>query len=264
MVTSLSTAVEDLYRGLAGWRLWTLLGWYDVRRRYRRSVFGPLWTTLSMAILVAALGTLYTKLFNRTPEVYIPHLALGFLTWTLLANIITGSCQSFIAAERYIKEIRVPLSTFVYRTIFLNLIVFLYQSLVYVVVAILFDIKPGPAGLLAVPGFLLIILNALWIGLVLGILATRYRDIVEIVSNIIRILFFLTPILWLPDMMGGGRSVLLDFNPFYHFVELLRAPLLGSAPHALAWLVAGGTAALGCPLALWIFARFKSRVAYWL
>ncbi len=263
MVGLLAVANDDLRGGLARWPFWTTLGWYDVRRRYRRSVFGPLWTTLSIAIFVAALGLLYSKLFNRAPEVYVPHLALGMLAWTLLASIIDGGCQVFISAERYIKEIGIPLSTFVFRMIWRSVIIFLYQSILFVAVALIFDIRPGPVALLAVAGLALIILNAMWVELLLGILATRYRDIPEIIGNVIRIVFFLTPIIWMPDMVGR-RTELLDFNPFYHFVELIRAPLLGHEPETLAWLTALGAAIVGWPAALLVFARFKNRVAYWL
>lgn len=264
MVNTLSGAQRDLRDGLANWHLWTLLGWYDVRRRYRRSIFGPLWTTLSMAIFVMALGALYAKLFGRPPSVYIPHLTLGFLAWTFLAGVIGGGCNAFVASERYIKEIRVPLSAFVYRMIWQQVIMFCYQSLVFVAVAAFFQIKPGPVALLAVAGFALFILNAVWVGLFMGVLATRYRDIPEIMNNIIRIVFFLTPILWMPEMVGEGRSLLLDFNPFYHFIEIVRAPLLGNAPHEKAWVVALGFAAVGWPLALLLFARARGRIAYWL
>ena len=263
MIDSLAKAKNDIVGGLMRWQLWSLLGWYDLRRRYRRSVFGPLWTTFSIAIFVAALGTLYAKLFNRSPEIYIPHLTLGFLAWTFFANTISGSCGAFVSAERYIKEMSVPLSTFIYRIIYQNVIIFLYQSLVYVAVAFVFGIMPGFYVFLAVLGFGLILINAVWVGLLMGVLAARYRDIPEIVSNIMRIAFFLTPILWTPDMVGR-RTELLDLNPFYHFIELLRAPLLGNAPQALAWWVALGFALVGWVAALLIFARLRNQIVYWL
>jgi ABC-type polysaccharide/polyol phosphate export permease len=181
-----------------------------------------------------------------------------------LAGVIGGSCNAFVASERYIKEIRVPLSAFVYRVIWQHVIMLCYQSLVFVVVAVIFDIRLGPLALLAAVGFALFLVNAVWVGLFMGVLATRYRDIPEIVNNIIRIVFFVTPILWMPEMAGEGRSMLLDFNPFYHFIELIRAPLLGGAPHPGAWIVALGTAAVGWPLALLLFARARGRIAYWL
>lgn len=262
-IIGISAAREDLHKGLAGWQLWTLLGWQDVQRRYRRSVFGPLWTTLSMAIFVTALGILYAKLFNMRADIYVPHFTLGFLAWTFIASVIGGGCTAFVAAERYIKEIRVPLSTFVYQIVWQNSIMLFYQSLVYIGVALIFDIRPGVTGLFALAGFALIVVNAVWVALFVGIVATRYRDIPEIVDNVIRVVFFLTPILWMRDMLGN-RTELFEYNPFYHFIELLRAPLLGHAPGTLSWLVALGFAVVGWPLTFLLFARLKGRVAYWL
>ena len=258
-----AAAARDLCDGFANWRLWTLLGWRDVQRRYRRSVFGPLWTTLSMAIFVAALGVLYAKLFNQPAERYVPHLTLGFLAWIFLAGVVGGSCNVFVAAERYIKEIGVPLSTFVYQIVWQNAVMLFYQSFVYLGVALVFDIRPGAAALLALAGLALLVVNAVWIALLLGLVATRFRDVPEIVDNVVRIVFFLTPILWMQDMVGE-RTEVFDFNPFYHFVELLRAPLLGAAPPALSWIVAAGLAAAGWPLTFLVFARLRGRLAYWL
>jgi ABC-type polysaccharide/polyol phosphate export permease len=256
-------ALRDIYGGLANWRLWTALGWHDVRRRYRRSVFGPLWSTLSLAIAVAAIGSIYTKLFDRPPEIYLPHLALGFLIWILLSNIVKQSCRVFVRSERYIKGTRAPLSTFVFLLIWYDVIIFFYQSFVYVIVAIIFNITPGPVILLSGLGFTLLILNGMWFAFFMGIVATRYRDIPEIMGNIMQIAFFMTPIPWMPDMIGRGLGV-LDFNPFYHFVELLRAPLQGQAPEALSWWVVLGITVVGWIVAFVLFARYRSRVAYWL
>ncbi len=256
-------ARSDIYGGLANWRLWSALGWYDVRRRYRRSVFGPLWTTMSLAIAVAAIGTIYTKLFNRVPEVYIPHLGLGFLFWILISSLVKRSCRVFVLSERYIKGTRAPLSTFVFLMIWHDVIIFFYQFFVYIVIAVIFNIAPGPVILLSGLGFVLLILNGVWFALFMGILATRYRDIPEIISNVMQVAFFVTPILWMPDMIGRGFGV-LDYNPFYHFIELLRAPLLGEAPDALSWWVVIGITAVGWIVAFPLFARYRGRIAYWL
>jgi ABC-2 type transport system permease protein/lipopolysaccharide transport system permease protein len=144
-----------------------------------------------------------------------------------------------------------------------DVIIFLYQSFVYVVIAVMFTITPGPVILLAGFGFALLILNGLWFALFMGILATRYRDIPEIISNIMQIAFFLTPILWMPDMIGRGFGM-LNFNPFYHFIELVRAPLLGEAPMALSWWVVLGITVTGWTAAFLLYARYRGRVAYWL
>src|SRR5690554_1868513 len=88
-------AIADLIEGLRKYELWITMGLQDLRRGYRRSVLGPLWLTLSLAILVTALGLLYGALMGTPKEVYIPHLALGFIAWNFIHGVITDSCNVF-------------------------------------------------------------------------------------------------------------------------------------------------------------------------
>lgn len=261
--TSVEAALIDLWSGVWRWRLWALLGWYDLLSRYRRTAFGPMWTTLAMAFFVAALGMLYAELFGRSPAEYIPHLAAGLLAWSLLSGIVVGGCRAFVTAANYITEMPTPLSVFVYRAIWQQLLIFLYQLLVLVAVLLAFEIVPGPAVLLALPALLLVLANAVWLATLLAIAAARFRDLTEIVNSLLRLVFFLTPVIWLPDMVGM-RARFIEINPFYHFVELLRGPLLGYEPALRSWVVALALAALGAPLALLVFARARRRIAYWL
>ena len=261
--TPVEAALCDLQAGLWNWRLWTLLGWFDLLSRYRRTIAGPIWTTLAMGFFVAALGSLYAELFARPASVYIPHLAAGLLAWSLLSGIIVGGCRAFVASAGYIKEMRTALSVFVYRAIWHCLLVFAYQAVVLALVLLVFGIAPGPVILLALPALLLILVNAVWVAMIMAVAGARFPDVTEIVSSVLRLVFFLTPVIWMPDMIGA-RTRLVELNPLYHFVELLRGPLLGYAPSPVSWLVAAGAAILGWPIAAQLYARARPRVAYWL
>jgi lipopolysaccharide transport system permease protein len=96
-----------------------------------------------------------------------------------------------------------------------------------------------------------------------AILCTRYRDLPQIIANLLQIAFYVTPIVWAPSFLPGG-GWLLDINPFYHLIELVRAPLLGSWPPAQSWVVSGGLALSGSGLTLVFFDRYRRRIAYWL
>ena len=255
-------AVRDIVQGARTRHIWALLGWQDIRRRYRRSVLGPFWLTISMGVLVGALGTLYGVLLRVELADYAPFLALGFIVWTLISSVITDGCNAFISAEGIIKHVGLPFSVHVYRLLWRNLLILCHNSAVFVIVAAIFGVWPGWAGLLAVPGLALLCLNGLWAGLLLGIVSARFRDVPPIVASVVRILFFVTPIIWMPELMPG-RAFVLDFNPFYHLVEIVRTPLLGKVPGLGSWLVALGITVAGWIVAFEFFRRYRRRIAYW-
>ena len=259
-------ALMDIIDGARASHLWGLLGWQDIRRRYRRSMLGPLWLTMSMGVLVGVLGTLYGTLFKVEIADYVPYLALGFIVWTLASGLITDGCTVFTGAESIIKQTNLPLSVHVYRMVWRNLLIFCHNAVIFVVVAILFAIWPGWTGFLALPGLVLLCLNGIWVGLLLGIISARFRDVPPIVASVVRILFFVTPIIWMPEIMPGRAQMLtlvLDFNPFFHFVELVRAPLLGQAPGFVSWLAVSGITLGGWLVAFALLRRYRWRIAYW-
>ena len=261
-VSAQALAVRDLVDGLQRWQLWGLMGWQDIRLRYRRSVLGPFWLTLSMGVMIGTLGFLFATLFKMPVRDYLPFLCLGFLAWGLISGLITDGCTVFIDTEHIIKQVKLPFSTFVYRVVWRNLIIFAHNVVVYLVVAVVFGIWAGAAALLLLPGLGLIAANAMWVGLLFGIVGARFRDVPPIVSSLLQVAFYLTPIIWKPELLGN-RIAFVQVNPFFHFVELVRAPLLGQVPAPLTWAVVLGVTAGGWLVTFFFFRRFRSRIPYW-
>lgn len=255
--------LRDLADGTAQWRFWFRLSVLDIRSKYRRLALGPVWTLISLVFVIVMLGSLYSQLFDREAALYIPHLCVGFMMWTLISGMIMDSGKAFTAANRYLRERAFPLSTFVYRILSRHLIALAVQFPAYIGVAIVFSLPPTAATLLLPAGLILNVALLVPLGLLLGIVVTRYRDVGEIVSNLMRVVFFLTPVLWMPDMLGG-RAALAHFNPVYHAIEVVRAPLLGSAPPAESWLVMGGLVIAGWLVTVPFLGRYRHRVPFWL
>ena len=255
--------LTDLRQGLSMWRLWGGMGWNDVLQRYRRSLLGPFWLTLSMAVMIGTLGFLYAHLLRTNVADLMPYLCLGLLVWGFLSSLLNESGMVFVGSEAYIRQMRLPFTLHVCRYVWRNLIIFGHNAVVYVVVAVIFGIVPGWAALLAVPGLLLILVNALSIGMLLGMVSTRFRDIQQIITSLTQVIFFLTPIIWKPEMLGD-RVVLALVNPVHHFIELLRQPLLGQVPSVLTYAVTLGFTALSVAASLLFLHRFRNRIAYWI
>lgn len=260
---------EQIERALhdigAGWdrrELWMTLGLQDVRQRYRRSKLGPFWITLSMAIMVLALGLLYGRIFGQDLHDYLPFLAAGFVIWGMVASLVNDGCQSFIQAEGMIRQLNAPLSIYAYRGLWSTLIAFAHNVWVFLGVALWFGVDLN-WNLLWVPvALLVLLLNGLWIALFLGILSARFRDVPPIVGSVVQVLFFITPVIWKPEMLPG-RALWLDLNPFYHLVEIMRAPLLGQPPALGNWLTVIAITVVGWAVALFFYSAYRWRVAYW-
>jgi lipopolysaccharide transport system permease protein len=256
-------AFADVGAGLAMWRLWVRLGWNDILQRYRRSMLGPFWLTASMAIMVLSLGFVYSKIFGIPVAEFIPFLCVGLLVWTFVSTIIIEAGTLFTGSESYIKQIRLPYSLYVYRFIWSKVIIFAHNFVIYVGVLIFFWTTPGWAGLLAIPGFALLCLNGALTTLYTGMIAARFRDIPPIIASVIQIVFFVTPIMWKPEVLKG-HDYIATLNPFYHLIEMVRAPLLGAVPATLSYAVVLAVTALNLVVALAIFSRFRVRISYWI
>jgi ABC-2 type transport system permease protein len=280
-----------------GWRereLWSHLGWQDIKQRYRRSVLGPLWITISQGVLALGLGLLYSQLFKLHLATFLPYIVTGFIVWTFISGCLTEGMETFISNEGLIRHLPAPLSVYALRTVWRQTLMFAHNLIVYVIIVVIYFggldhpyaldngvcradsnaiCHPGFGwySLSAIPAFLLLALNAGWVTMFLGIISTRFRDFPQLVSSIIQLMFYMTPIVWPIDQLfaGGGRDSVswalpfVYFNPFYHFVQIIRAPLLGQAVSIWSWVVVLGITVVGWALALVVLRNYRSRVSYW-
>jgi ABC-type polysaccharide/polyol phosphate export permease len=261
--TAFKLALADIKNGVKAVPIWSVLGWQDIKQRYRRSVLGPFWLTISTAIMVSALGVLYAELLGQNIENFIPHVGAGLIVWTLLSTLILESATIFVNSEGIIKQIKMPLTVHVCRMVWRNIMIFAHN--VVILLCLLYFIPSLIImDLLTIPlGVFLIALNGVWIGLVVGIICTRYRDVTQILTSLVLIMFYVTPIFWKPELLVE-RGWIAQYNPAYHFIELIRSPLLGHGVPGNSWLIALSITFFGFFLAIIILAKYRSRVAYWL
>jgi lipopolysaccharide transport system permease protein len=253
-------AISDVIEGIRLWRLAVALGSLDIRLRYRGSVLGPFWLTLSTAVMVISLGILYSTLFKTDIHEYLPFLALSQVLWFFLSAIIAEACTCFTQMETA-HAVRMPFFVYALRTVIRNVFVFAHNIVVIIGVFVYFAIWPGTMALWALPGLVLWIIDALAICLLLGGFCARFRDIGPIVGSIMQIAFFMSPIIWKPEMLGEGTWA-LPFNPFYSMIEIVRAPLLGSLP-SMVWPAAIGYSLVLLAVTWKFFVRVRGRIAFW-
>jgi ABC-2 type transport system permease protein/lipopolysaccharide transport system permease protein len=255
-------AIRDLTEGSRRWWVWGLLAWFDIKKRYRGSVLGPFWLTITTAITIASIGLLNSQILGVALSSYMPFLSLGMIVWALISTMVNDSTTAFTSVEHVIKQIKMPLSTQIYRIVYRNFIIFLHNTPVIILVAIACQVPFSWADLLMIPGFALLVLWVIPLALLLGSICARFRDVPQMVSSILQLAFFLSPIMWKPEMLGTNARLAL-FNPFASFLEVIREPLLGKLPDPLCWLICFACVGLTWGIAFPFFVRFRARIAYW-
>lgn len=259
----LRLAWSDLRQGLAAWNIWHILAMQELRQRYRRSVLGPLWITVSVAVQVAVMGFLVGVLFNQEHTKYLPYATLGIVLWNFVSTSLIEGANAFVGASTYLLQAKRPLFAFVVHVLWRNLVYLAHTAVIFLVVALAFGVPISAATLLVVPGMALMVLNMGWLLLFIGIVAARFRDVHMMLQSSMTVLFWITPIVFYPEMLGRFRWI-TDFNPLAHLLAIVRTPLLGQAPGPESWLFTVATALAGWTLAFLFFTRFRSRIPYWL
>jgi len=255
-------AARDVAEGATLWRLCWTLSWLDIKLRYRGSLLGPFWLTLSTAIMIGSMGFLYAALFHMDLHVYLPFLALSIVLWNFLGALVTDSCICFTSSEGMIRSVRMPFSLYGGRVVMRNLLVLAHNIVVIVVVDVLLKISPGTVALLAIPAFLLWLVVALALAMLLGAICARFRDIPPIVGSVMQMAFFVSAVIWRPEQLKD-QEYLLAFNPFYTLLEIVRGPLLGEIPSLQVYLSAGAFSAVVLIVTWLLFSRVRGRIAFW-
>ncbi len=204
--------LNDLVEGARRWPLWTALAWQDIRKRYRGSVIGPLWITISMALWVTTIGLLYSQLFKIEIETYLPFLCSGFLLWTLISQIIMEAGNVYTSAQGMLKQMNIPLSLFGYQAVMRHVIIFLHNAIIYVVVAFLFPVAINMYWVLVLPALVFYVINGIWVSMLLGMVCARFRDVPPIVNSVILVIFFITPIFWTPESSSESTTCVTPYR----------------------------------------------------
>lgn len=260
-----SDAVVDIVGALRQFRSCFFLASTAVKLRYKRSILGPVWITITTAISIVFISYLYTGFIETDFRHYLLNLALGWVIWHFIADSVLQGAQTFQQGAGVLRGTHIEKFFLVLKTVLTNLIIFAHNLLIVAVALI--AVGPAVSGvtLLVFPAFILIVLSALAAATLFGLLCSRYRDLYPTLQAIMRVLFFVTPILWSPQFISADspRRLFVDVNPLAHYVEIWRSPLMGNSPTATSWLVVGGCTLLLLSLAFIAFARYRRQIVFW-
>lgn len=254
---------RDLIEAIDRLRLALYFAWSDTKARYRRSYLGPFWLVLSTMVGVVGLGFIWSILLKVDRAEFIPSLTIGLIVWQLISGCISEGATVFYRQASQIKDINLPSFFVSIQLILRQLINFLHNIVVFVVVMAIFPRHASPLALLAIPGLILVTLNLLWVVQILGFIGARFRDVEPLIVAFLPILFFLSPVIYRANQLGAIEPI-MALNPVGYWIGLIRDPVLGVVPSLGIYLFALAVTVAGWAAALWLTSRKRHRLPYWI
>ena len=258
-----TTTFAEIKSAIYNTDYWLYLAISDIRRKYARTSVGYFWSIFNPILFITIVGACYSMIFNTPVSVLVPHLSISYFTWQFVTSCINESAPLIHSHGIILKTSRITAPMLMLRTIARNLIIFLQNVILSVLIIAYFQGLPVYVEL-SIVGIFLILLAITPLCFIIALFTSRYHDIEQIIQSVLLIVFFVTPILWLPSMLKPEQMWLVNWNPVFYFLELVRGPMLGTWPPLISYIVAVGMSASLTLAAFVLYSRVRPRLAHWI
>lgn len=258
--------LTDLLEGAGRVQLWLAFASDEIQQRYRRSKLGLAWIVISYLIFVGSISLFFGNFSDLNHQSFAVYVAVNFAIFTFLLANITDGCAVFWIARSWISSAPLPHSIHVFKSVSRSLFVFAINMVVAMIIFFAYGNKLTLVAWEAIPAFLLLCIDAVFVQMILGYISARYRDIEHLVQSITRVLFFTTPVLWVRDehTAPGVRNTIAELNPLTHALEIFSAPILGKHADLNSWVIMLCLSVALFLLAMVVGGFAHRRLPYWL
>lgn len=257
--------ISDYFRGLREVTVWSYMAIFDTKARYKRTLLGPLWTTINGIVFIGLYSFVFPRLFKSSIDDVLAFIAAGYFVWSMISITITEISTVLWGYGDVIKLTSTSPNTLFMRALMRNLIVFLHHLASYYFVVAFYGIYPTHI-LLVFLTMIPVAAFVLGLGQVFAFINLRFRDVEQLLASIILALFFFTPILWPPQMIdpamvGNNLPWYILYNPFYYMIEIMREPMLGNMPNLKYLVIACGISCVSLLMGFISYVLHRHRVA---
>ncbi len=218
-----------------------------------------------MTVQIVTMGLVFGLIFKTELSEYLPFLATSIIFWGMISSTINEGCMTFISSESMIKQLNLPHYQYVIRTVWRNLVSAGHNIVILPLLLIILWRFPAWTLISFVPGLVILLLNIGWVVWLLGMMSARFRDMPPIVASVMTIAFYLTPVMWYPELIENNSlaHLMLGLNPLYHWLQIVRLPIMGQWPTWENWGLALLSAGIGWVVTIVAYKKYRNMIAYW-
>jgi len=246
------------------WGLALSLAWQDIGDRFARTVLGPFWIVISNAVLVVGITIVFGALFKAPIKDFVVYVSLGIALWTFMSTIMTGASKYLENGKNILFTYNIPWSTQITRKVFVEAIVLMIHLCIAIPVIIITQDDLTYVSFLALAGVFLNLLFGYGLALIISSYGVRYLDLSHALESVMLFLFLFTPVFWVEAALGPTRSAFIQYNPLFHFLETVRAPILNNAIPYDSFAVSGTFAIIVLVSGLYIYKTRRADIGMWM
>ena len=264
LLQNILLGLDDFQQSIRQPLKWIYLGYIDIFLRYKRSIIGPFWITISISVIIFVLSHLWAQILSIDFNFFVSYFSIGYILWYWLSSTVIESSSSMTEFEGLIKQIKIPISTYLLRVSLRNFLVFLHNCVLIVLVIFIFDNQVNIFEFITIslPSIFLIFISLTSLGVMISIISVRYRDLSSIISFLMQLFFFINPLIWHPDIINKSTA-LIEYNLFFYWIDVIRQPLLGLEVHENSLLVIFVSSIICILVSAFVIGRYKKKIIYW-
>lgn len=242
--------------------IWYNLAALEISHRYKRSVIGPFWITLTMCLFIVSVGFLYSKIFNQDIKEFIQFLAIGLVFWNFLSVCAIEGSNSLFSNRELMLNTRIQPLVIIYSVVAKNFIILLHTAPILIITSIFAWERIEINVFAFLIGVIIFSLNVCWVACFLAIISARYRDIPPLVAALTQLVFILSPIIWPPETVPEKNAFVL-FNPVSHLIKIVREPLMTGDFAVISLLISSVITVIGILLTIMIYKNTEKSLRLW-
>lgn len=221
----------------------------EIKRKYARSYLGIVWSVLNPLLTMMVMSLIFSYMFKHSIDNYPIYYLTGNVLWGLFSTGTNSAMTALVDNKNLLIKAKLPKQTFVLSRIYTALVNFGYTCVAYILMLIIFRVKPSWTVLLFIPDVILALIFTIGVGYILSIMYVFFADIKYLYSVLLTLLMYMSAIFYPASSLPPVLQTLIGYNPVYLTIYIAReAVVYGRMPHYTSWI----KLLLAAAISLWV------------
>lgn len=255
-------SLRDLVAGIKLYYVWVYQAYHDITAKYKRTVLGSLWVSGGMVVTSISIAVIFGALFGQSLQEALPYTMAGILVFGMVGYVFYDGAEMFMTSGGIIKNHAYPFTFYAFHTVCKSFFLFLHNVVVFWILMVIIGTIAIPNWSLVFGLIIALIFMFTW-GMLAGMLAARFRDMRIMLPYLGQLFSMLTPIFWRAENLPPNILFIVNLNPIYQVIQIVRMPLMGQMASSTAWSIALAYTAAGVVIWALVFTGFRRRIPFW-